>query len=168
MEKTGSPQKFARIMDQNLIRHVDLIRPVGTKTDKVREGGHQQRKALGVGDVPVEDILLWVTHAVDKLKGKLDKKTVNKYCGYALPLGYQGWEWSFWQCQASLHGEESGESPQSKKRQEFKTGVEEVTDSETCTPVGRRNEEEAGSQMASWNRVSTPCLEEEMSWIGRG
>ena len=28
----------------------------------------------------------------------------------------------------------------------------------TWTSVGRRKEEEAGSQTASWNRVSTPCL----------
>ena len=51
-------QNFARLRDLNLVRHVDLIRPVGTIADKVREGRHQERKALGVGDVPVEDVLL--------------------------------------------------------------------------------------------------------------
>ena len=42
----------------NLVRLVDLIRAVGTVADKVGKGRHQERKALRVGEMPVEDVLL--------------------------------------------------------------------------------------------------------------
>ena len=56
----------------NLVRRVDLIRPVGTEADKVGEGRHQKGEALGVGEVPVEHVLLRVTHAVDQLEVELN------------------------------------------------------------------------------------------------
>ena len=61
---------MSHICQMNLVRHVDLIRPVGTEADKVGEGRHQKGEALGVGEVPVEHVLLRVTHAVDQLEVK--------------------------------------------------------------------------------------------------
>ena len=58
---------MSHICQMNLVRHVDLIRAVGTVADKVGKGRHQERKALRVGEMPVEDVLLGVTHAVDQL-----------------------------------------------------------------------------------------------------
>ena len=55
------------ILLQDLVRHVDLILPVGTIANKIRQRRHQKRKALRVGEMPVEDVLLGVTHAVDQL-----------------------------------------------------------------------------------------------------
>ena len=51
-------------------------------------------------------------------------ETQNKL-GNISPLGYQGLEWSFWQCRASLLDGESAESPRSRK-QELKTGQFEI------------------------------------------
>ena len=55
------------ILLQDLVRHVDLILPVGAIANKIRQRRHQKRKALRVGEMPVEDVLLGVTHAVDQL-----------------------------------------------------------------------------------------------------
>ena len=47
----------------HLVGHVDLVGLVGAITYKVRQGRHKKREAL-----PVEDVLLGVTQAVDQLQ----------------------------------------------------------------------------------------------------
>ena len=64
-------KKLPKNCRTDLVRHVDLLRPVGTIAGKVGEGGHQKRKALGVGEMPVEHVLLRIAHAVDQLGGKI-------------------------------------------------------------------------------------------------
>ena len=52
----------------HLVGHVDLVGLVGAITYKVRQWRHKKREALRVGEVPVEDVLLGVTQAVDQLQ----------------------------------------------------------------------------------------------------